>query len=108
MNSGLPYTPKEANSYKNVWPSFIQTFLSDSKAREIYGGEELWKYIPTQLRGWWIWTITNIDDFQNVNIDTPPSKFNDISDSLVEFQSDINSYELNKLISCTNKVCMCV
>ena len=102
LNSGLPFTRKQANSYEFLWPSFNFKFLIDQKNINYYGMYELWKYIPDSWRGWWLKVANRFDD--TITITYPAAKFVDITNSIDEFKSDIESYDLSRLMSCSNKV----
>ena len=42
-----------ANTYENMWPSFIWSLFINKDVQEHHGAK-IWKFIPQTFRYWWI------------------------------------------------------
>ena len=78
--------------------------LSSKKIHEKYG-EEIWIFIPITWRPWW---LTNLQSkfpqkFFNLTLEQPFPVFKDKTADIKEWNDDINSYVLSRLVSAANK-----
>ena len=86
------------------WCSFIWELLSSKKIHERYG-EKIWRFIPITWRSWWLTSLQSKfpQVFSNLTLEQPFPVFNDKTADIKEWNDDINSYVLSRLVSAANK-----
>jgi hypothetical protein len=95
---------KNAKSQKNIWPAFIWSLLNNRNIHQKYGAQ-IWCFIPSQWRYWWIDSLKDnvYRVFDNITLTSPKSIFIDRSNAIKEWDADIASYMLSRLASTCNK-----
>ena len=77
------HDPKVGKLFQNVWPSFVWNLLSDGNILEVYG-EYTWRFVPWKWRHWWADSVKRIKAMEEVDLDSPPSIFKDITVEIEE------------------------
>ena len=94
---------KVARLFQNAWPGFIYSLLQNRDARAEYG-ESIWRFIPVLWRHWWIDTFKSFHPTTtSLSITNPPAIFEDKTPILMEWDAEIQSFELPRLAKCLNK-----
>ena len=102
--------------WKNIWPSFFWNLISgrDSTtlipfhrggSRGLYSARDIWKFIPTTVRRYWLWTLSarsspdlraydenSIDhtEYEGCTLTFPPPVFDDKTAQIDNYNRDIN------------------
>ena len=71
---------------------------------EAYSGEHLWRVIPISMRKWWIQSIHSISSqpYSQCTLSSPESIFEDRTDSLHNFELDLDSGDQARLQKALN------
>lgn len=102
LTSGAPKNSSRYNSV--VWPSFIWCLLSNNSVHQSYG-ENVWRFIPKEWRGWWLNSVKYFfyDIYNNTAHESPIPIFKDISPIIQKWDDDISSYYLARLRDASNR-----
>ena len=92
----------EAKKQKYMWPAFIWFFLTNNNLLSKYGSQ-IWSFIPSQWRYWWIHSLKINIIFDNMTISSPKPIFIDRSLEIQEWNDDISSLLLSRLASSCDK-----
>ena len=76
--------------------------LTNDSSVSIYGSP-LWEFIPCQWRSWLLDEVKEIECYMVVTLDSHKPYFIGISLDIGSFKSDIESFDLRRLISGVNK-----
>ena len=76
--------------------------LTNDSSVSIYGSP-LWEFIPCQWRSWLLDEVKEIECYMVVTLDSHKPYFIGISLDIGSFKSDIESFDLGRLISGVNK-----
>ena len=85
-----------------VWPSFLWFALKNKAIQAVYG-DIMWRFIPNDMRRWWLDSIDIFHCFSEVTIFNPQSYFLEMTYDNEDMMSNINSGNLRNVATACNK-----
>ena len=85
-----------------VWPSFLWFALKNESIQDVYG-DIMWRFIPNNMRRWWLESIDIFHCFSEITIRNPKSYFLDITYDNEDMMTNIRSGNFRKVATACNK-----
>ena len=90
------------NDSKIAWPAFVWEVLKNKEVRNRYD-HYVWRFLPHEWRGWWINSVGEFEEFEDVSLESPTCFFEDKTKDVLDWKTKIGTNKLIDLMDACNR-----